>query len=46
MRRALVLLLWLLGLVAPALAAAQEPARPVLRTELEKVSAIPGQPII
>ncbi len=46
MRRALVLLLWLLGLVAPALTAAQESARPVLRTELEKVSAIPGQPII
>jgi hypothetical protein len=28
------------------LTAAQESARPVLRTELEKVSAIPGQPII
>ncbi len=46
MRRALVLFLWLLGLFAPALTAAQESARPVLRTELEKVSAIPGQPII
>ncbi len=46
MRRALVLLLWLLGLVVPALTAAQESLRPVLRTELEKVSAIPGQPII
>ena len=46
MRRALVLLLWLLGLVAPALTAAQEVTRPVLRTELETVSAIPGQPIV
>ncbi len=44
MRR--VLLIWLLGLAAPALTAAQEAPRPILRTQLEKVSAVPGQPII
>jgi hypothetical protein len=44
MRR--ILLFWLFALIVPAVTAAQEVPRPVLRTELEKVSAIPGQPII
>jgi len=44
MRR--ILLLWLFAMIVPAVTAAQEAPRPVLRTELEKVSAIPGQPII
>ena len=46
MRRALTVLTLLLTLTLPALTMAQGAPRPVLRIELEKGSAIPGQPIV
>jgi len=40
------LLILIIVLIAPMDAGAQDPSSPILRTELEKDTAIPGQPII